>query len=127
MIGRALMHNSAAVISLHETQLTLEDTRMHYQQCQRNEAALTTENKDLLRILDNLKYQLQQCEGNFASTESELRNELDSAVELIEKQNALTITLEAKVTFFWLANKICHIYLLSVSNTQIHNTLVLIS
>ena len=40
----------------------------------------------------------REAEAEFAKKEGQLQRELDSAVELAEKQNALTITLESKVT-----------------------------
>jgi uncharacterized protein YPO0396 len=97
IIGRALLFNANAVITLQDTKAALESTRCELLETQMINKNIEAENFELRRILEQQTHSYRSHEEEFQQVETELRSELNAAVELAEKQNALTVTLESKV------------------------------
>ena len=92
------MYNANAVVALQDSRAILESTKLELLQAQMQNASLDAENNELGRLCEHYAQLAKEQEDEFRKIENELKKELDSAVELTEKQNALTITLESKVS-----------------------------
>lgn len=97
IVGRALMHNSNAVVALQEVKSQLQLTQEQMETLRTEHTSILRENESLRYEDDNLRKRLVQCETTFAENEEVLRADLEVAAELAEKQNALTLALETKM------------------------------
>jgi hypothetical protein len=97
IIGRALVSNASSVMGAQAVGAELSENKSQVMELHAQLSAATAENAELRGNLNNLESLFQSKDEETSNTEKELRNELDSAVELVEKQNALTATLEAKL------------------------------
>lgn len=93
------MHNAAAVVALQEANVRGSELRAELLNNQMQVSTLQADNDELRNSLDGLHEATTGRHDEFTKLEGQLREELESAVELAEKQNALTITLESKVRF----------------------------
>jgi len=97
IVGRALMHNSNAVVNLQEIKCQLQLTQEQLETLKAEHTSVLRENESLRYEDDNIRKRLVQCETTFAENEEVLRADLEVAAELAEKQNALTLALENKM------------------------------
>ena len=97
IVGRALMHNSNAVVNLQEIKCQLQLTQEQLETLKAEHSSVLRENESVRYEDDNLRKRLVQCETTFAENEEILRADLEVAAELAEKQNALTLALENKM------------------------------
>lgn len=97
IVGRALMHNSNAVVNLQEIKCQLQLVQEQLETLKVEHTSVLRENESLRYEDDNLRKRLVQCETTFAENEEVLRADLEVAAELAEKQNALTLALENKM------------------------------
>ena len=97
IVGRALMHNSNAVVNLQEVKCQLQLTQEQLETLRAEHSSILRENESVRYEDDNLRKRLVQCETTFAENEEVLRADLEVAAELAEKQNALTLALENKM------------------------------
>jgi uncharacterized protein YPO0396 len=82
---------------LQDTKATLEATRCELLETQMINKNIEAENFELRRLCEQQKVAYRSHEEEYQRVEVDLREELNAAVELAEKQNALTVTLESKV------------------------------
>ena len=97
IVGRALLHNSNSVIQLQETSYQLRKVTEEVELLKGELIATKKENDSLRFSVNDLQRFLTNSKSKSDEVEDVLRTELDSATSLVEKQNALTITLEAKI------------------------------
>jgi predicted nucleic acid-binding Zn-ribbon protein len=83
------------------------ELKANYEQLQEGYVSLEKEylslKSDVVKfkqLSDDLRTELARKEDSSKNMIYDLRRELDSATDLAEKQNALTITLESKVCIF---------------------------
>ena len=97
IVGRALLHNSNSVIQLQETTYQLRKLTEEADLLKGELIATKKENESLRFSVNDLQRFLTNSKSKSDEVEDILRTELDGATSLVEKQNALTITLEAKI------------------------------
>lgn len=97
MIGQAIAHNAGAVINLKDTTARLDHLHKEYHALVEKVKEIGNEKISLERSLEELQNMLQERENKLEKLEDQYESEIGSATELVEKQNALTMTLEAKV------------------------------
>lgn len=97
LIGRALVHNASAVIALTEHKRLLHAANTQLLDIQVTNTHIVAENTELRRLLEQHTHSSAQSIQEQQRIEGQLRVELNEAVELAERQKALTETLEAKL------------------------------
>ena len=97
VIGRALMHNANAVINLLEMKSNYDQLHNGYQMLEKEYLNMKSEIGKSKQLNDDVRSDAARRDEQYRRAMDDLQRELDSATELAEKQNALTITLEAKV------------------------------
>jgi type II secretory pathway pseudopilin PulG len=87
----------SADVGVFEGDAGTDDTEHVNMELHAQLSAATADNAELREHLIHLESVFKSKDTATAHTEAGLRRELDAAVELVEKQNALTVALEAKL------------------------------
>ena len=114
LIGRALMHNAAAVMELASVTEKLRTLENVHADLKEEHEALNRLRIEYDNYIEDLQHKMRNNERDLEHVQKECFEKVDSATELAEKQNALTMTLEAKVKkgFIDQFNKSCDVFLL---------------
>lgn len=91
------MHNNASVSKLRDVESELNVLREELQALRNEASAATAENYGLKQAMSDMKQYTESREKKMSSYEASLKDDLVSAADLAEKQNALIMALEAKV------------------------------
>ena len=91
------MHNNASVSKLRDAESELNVLREEMQSLRNEASAATAENYGLKQSMSDMKQYAESREKKISSYEASLKEDLVSAADLAEKQNALIMALEAKV------------------------------
>jgi predicted nuclease with TOPRIM domain len=97
VIKTALSINRDSVINLEETTFKLHQLEDEHNNLQWKYKDLVKDNNDLQQSWNELNDKHLTKEQKWRQSSKEYKMDLESATELAEKQNALTLTLEAKV------------------------------
>jgi septal ring factor EnvC (AmiA/AmiB activator) len=96
-VSRSLSINQEAVISLQETSFKLSHLQEEHSSLQWQLRECEREKNQLEERVFSAEERLQKREERVRRSGEEHQRDLEAAAELAEKQNALTMTLEAKV------------------------------
>jgi len=97
LIGRALMHNASSVIEVGTLKEKLHKLEHEHAQMTEEYAALSRMQIEYDNLIHDQQEKLSSSERRLEAMQREYFEKVDGATELAEKQNALTMTLEAKV------------------------------
>ena len=98
LIGKIITRNANCVTGLQEA-LSLYDRLFHDFQALQHQYDITcTDKRNIQKVLADISENNDKKEKDYQDRDDGLVSELNSATELAEKQNALIITLEAKVS-----------------------------
>lgn len=97
LIGRALMHNASSVIEVGTLKEKLHKLEHEHAQMTEEYAALSRMQIEYDNLIHDQQEKLSSSERRLEAMQRECFEKVDGATELAEKQNALTMTLEAKV------------------------------
>ena len=91
------MHNASAVIELESARERVKQLEKECTQLRAEHAALSRMQVDYDNLVHDQQEKLLSGETRLEALQRDCYERVDSATELAEKQNALTMTLEAKV------------------------------
>ncbi len=87
-------------MTLKEVSVELSTLKQTHEEMMLQRADLQAESIRLKALVEDMRARTEDVEAALAAKEGELRAELEQALDLTEKQNALTVTLETKVSKF---------------------------
>lgn len=92
------MHHINASNRLIEYESEVSDLRRANSILHQKASVATAQNSGLQQSMHDTQHHLELSNREHTSLEATMHHQLDSAAELAERQNALIVTLEAKVT-----------------------------
>lgn len=98
LISRIITRNANCVSGLQECLVLYDRLFADFSTLQKEHTAVVDEKENLQRVIVDIKEHQQKQEEGHNLKDQSLVQELNGATELVEKQNALIITLEAKIT-----------------------------
>lgn len=93
------MYNANAVVTMQNLKAELEDYKAQLLQFRMRNNDLLAEIEELRREVHQAQTEISCQKSHRESAESGLQQDLDSAIDLTEKQNSLILTLEKQVLY----------------------------
>ena len=97
VVARALMRNFKAVNALADARIELKNLKMERDQASNEIDRLNNEHSLLQKSYEALSNQFQHEFETRQMNEEKLGTDLEAALELVEKQNSLSLSFEAKI------------------------------
>lgn len=98
LLSKTLMHHINATNRLREYESEVMDLRRANSILHQKASTVSAQNSGLQQSIHDTQQHLQTSHREHSSFEATMQQEIDNAAELAERQNALIVTLEAKVS-----------------------------